>query len=622
MRVFIWAALLATARAQTLHEGFTDSLVANISAPTAIAFLPDDSILVTTQPGNVHIVRNGQRLPDPALEISPSSICSNSERGLLGIAVDPEFSENRYVYLYYTYRLPGRDCSTFSVTNPVNRVSRFVMDESARHIVWSSQTVLLDNIPSFGGNHNAGDLKFGRDGFLLVSVGDGGCYYAVTDRCVPNLAPQEAHTLLGKILRIDPNGNIPPDNNGHATGVRCNHGNVVPGQTCLEIYASGLRNPFRIAVNSATGDVMINDVGEALWEEIDLLVPGANYGWRNREGFCAYNSTSDCSTGELFGSFRNPLYAYRHTILVPGTQSSGCNSLTGGTFIPDNTWNLSWEGYYFADVVCGAIFQLRQEGTGTRSVRELGRDLGGVVALATGPFGKMTAMYYTTYSRGGELRRIVGLVPTSAASYQRTILAPDSLASLFGVGLQNATLAVTDSAGVTRTARLLYTSEAQVNFLVPADLSFGNATLVITRQDGTTLTTQAVLQATRPAVFTANQDGVGVAAATAIRTSGSTRIPIPVFSCSTGGKCIAFPIDVTQGDVYLTLYGTGIRGSGNIQVSVDGIPLQVQHTALQFPFHGVDQLNVLLPTSLAGSGEIPIVVSADGESPPVVVHIQ
>lgn len=602
--VIVLSTCAAELAAQTLQPGFTDSLVAAIPQPTAIAFLPVDRILVTTQTGTVRLVENGELSATPVLTIPTSSICSNSERGLLGIAVDPGFAQNGFVFLFYTYRLPDRSC-TGPAPTAVNRVSRFVMQPGSNRINLATETILLDNIPSTAGNHNAGDLKFDRDGFLLVSTGDGGCYYGAGSACAgANPAARELHTLLGKVLRIDPAGGIPPDNNGHTSGVRCRTGSGNPGEVCLETLASGFRNPFRIAVNPDNGAVMVNDVGQNVWEEIDQLVPGADYGWNVREGFCATGSTTNCSTGETFGSFRNPVYAYRH---------DGCNSISGGTFIPSNTWNTGWNGYYFADYVCGAIWELV-----ATTARELTRSAGPIVSLEAGPYRNTTAMYYTTYARGGELRRIVGFTPASAASYQRTILAPDSLASLFGAGLTDAAISIRDSAGNVQPASVSYTGETQVNFHVPPGLTNGDATITVALADGSTVTTNATIQTTRPAVFTAGALGKGVAAATLTTRAGSG----PTFECFLLGGCQAIPIDVTQGDVYLSLYATGIRGSNTVQVRIKETPLEVQYAGPQSQYPGLDQINVRLPASLAGSGSVDVIVTAGEDAPPVKVTIQ
>jgi glucose/arabinose dehydrogenase len=161
----------------TVRPGFEDRLLTSIDKPIALAFTPDGRMIIATQPGQLRVYKNGQLLQTPALNIS-SKLCTNSERGLLGVAVDPNFSTNKYVYLFYTYNKFGV-CPTGQPTNPsnpVNRVSRFEM--SGNIVDPASEKVLIDNIPSPNGNHNAGDLHFGKDGYLYVTVGDGGRDYA------------------------------------------------------------------------------------------------------------------------------------------------------------------------------------------------------------------------------------------------------------------------------------------------------------------------------------------------------------------------------------------------------------------------------------------------------------
>jgi glucose/arabinose dehydrogenase len=161
--------------AAVIPPDFEDSLVASVAAPTGLAFTPDGRLLIASQTGKLHVYQNGTLLPSPALDLA-ARICTDSERGLLGVAVDPEFSNNRFIYLFYTFKKFGA-CPVNSAISPVNRVSRFVLSDG--NVVDPAQElVLVDNIPSPNGNHNAGDVQFGKDGFLYISTGDGGCDYA------------------------------------------------------------------------------------------------------------------------------------------------------------------------------------------------------------------------------------------------------------------------------------------------------------------------------------------------------------------------------------------------------------------------------------------------------------
>ena len=192
-----------------LDAGFSDDLVTGVASPTALAFTPDGRLLITTQPGQLRVYQGGALVATPAIDLAATrSICTNSERGLLGVAVDPNFASNHFIYLYYTVKT-GSGCAGVAAAN---RVSRFTLSDSNSA---GSELILIDNIPNPGGNHNGGELGFGKDGYLYVGVGDGGS--------TPETA-QQLNILTGKILRITTSGGIPPTNpySGDPAGVRCN----------------------------------------------------------------------------------------------------------------------------------------------------------------------------------------------------------------------------------------------------------------------------------------------------------------------------------------------------------------------------------------------------------------
>jgi len=401
-RAFLLVALacgLVPARAEAaVPAGFADTLVASVPGPTGLAFTPDGRLLITRQAGVLR-VHDGSLLATPALTIPTAQICTNSERGLLGVAVDPEFTANHFIYLYYTVN-GANGCK--------NRVSRFVLGDDSL-VSPSSETVLVDNIHSTAGNHNAGDVHFGRDGYLYVSVGDGGCDYAGGGCAGSNDAARDRHVLLGKILRITRDGEIPPSNpfTGPDTA-RCNvTGSTSAGDTCQETYAWGLRNPFRIAFdpNAPGTRFFINDVGQGNREEIDLGQAGADYGWNCREGTRTNNTSGPCNPTPP--GMVGPIFEYLRST-VPGTTASGCASITGGAFVPNGVWPPAYDGtYLFADYVCGWIFRLTESG-GTWSAADFATNLGGssATSLGFGPFGNGQALYYTTYEAGGQVRRI------------------------------------------------------------------------------------------------------------------------------------------------------------------------------------------------------------------------
>jgi glucose/arabinose dehydrogenase len=405
--------------------GFSDTAVTNVSQPTALAFTPDGRMLVTGQDGRLRVYLNGVLTTALDLRIG-DKVCNNFERGLLGVAVDPNFTVTQYIYLYYTANLSnttnGGDCSGAPAGNQVNRVSRFLLP-SHNFVLSTTEVILIDNIPSPNGNHNGGDLHFDADGLLYASTGDGGANMNNS---------QDLSNLAGKILRIDATGAIPAANPyANASGARrCGDPAGIPGGVgpCQEILAHGLRNPFRFVFQPGTNQFHINDVGAGTWEEISIGQSGANYGWPLREGFCARNSATNCGPQPV--TMTNPLHAYHH--------NTGCASITGGAFVPTNLWPSQYEGaYLFADYVCGRIYAL----TTTNNVvytSSFGTNLGGVTTMRFGPHLNTQALYYTTYGNGGQVRRIVYV-----ANANRPPIAVASASPSFGL---NAPLTVSFSA--------------------------------------------------------------------------------------------------------------------------------------------------------------------------------
>ena len=362
-----------------------------------------------------------------ALHLGPD-VCSNSERGLLGVAVDPDFGESghNYVYLYYTFNEISQ-CPVGNPSdpnNPVNRVSRFTM--SGNTLDPGSEQVLLDNIRSPNGNHNGGDLKFGKDKLFYVRVGDGGCDSAEGTKCqYQNDAPRDRNMLLGKVLRIRRDGGVPTSNpyTGTNSG-RCNQtGRTASGNDCKETFALDFRNPFRMALDpdAAGTSLRINDVGGESWEERDQPKGGADYGWNLCEGRHdnPYRAgTVNCSSN----TYTAPIHEYSH--------SWGCESITGGAFVPDGFWPAFYDrAYFFGDYVCNKIFKHkifkltpRAGGGFQQGLFASGLGAGGPIAMDFGPYKTGDkALYYTTFNGdgGGQVRRIVhtagNLAPVAAA---------------------------------------------------------------------------------------------------------------------------------------------------------------------------------------------------------------
>ncbi|MDO8363192.1 MAG: PQQ-dependent sugar dehydrogenase [Actinomycetota bacterium] len=327
--------------------GFTDSLVTNqSSAPIAVTALPDGRAVVLQKGGAVRIIQNGVLLPTAALT---KAVCASSERGMLGFAADPQFTANGLVYIYYTR------VSAAAPGGCVNRVSRFTM--SGNTISNASEVVLLDNIGSPAGNHNGGDVAVGNDGYLYVSVGDGGCDPRDDSGCAgQNDAAQDATLLNGKILRIDRITGAPAAGNpftGPSTATCRVRGNTpsTPATVCQEIFAYGLRNPWRFAFDPNTGATRfyINDVGQGTREEVDLGILGANYGWPAREGQCAQGQNPVCMPPAGNLGYTQPLTDYQHGVTG--------DYITGGAFVPNGAWSSAYDGgYLFADGDPGRIF--------------------------------------------------------------------------------------------------------------------------------------------------------------------------------------------------------------------------------------------------------------------------
>jgi glucose/arabinose dehydrogenase len=395
----------AAQAAPVMPADFADELVTDVAKPTAVAVTPDGRVLVTTMTGQLRVVVPGTGLlPNPAIDVGPIS-CDIHERGMLGIALDPNFVANHFVFVFYTMK-NGSDCGQNVDPYPFNRVSRFTLPDS-NVIDPASEVVVLDHIPSRSG-HNAGDVHFGADGLLYISTGDGACRLDPSEDTLCRLDNNNARnpsTLLGKILRVAPDGSIPATNPnvGAAGSRRCGDpaaAGVVTGDgVCLETFASGLRNPFRFAIRPGTSELYINDVGEKAWDEIDLGVAGADYGWNVREGHCAAGSLTDC--GPPPPGMTNPIFDYN--------QSAGCRSITGGAFVPAGLWPAPYDGaYLFADYVCGKIFRLAPVAGGGFTMEDFVSGLGAssATSLAFGPSPGGRSLYYTTFGGGGEVRRI------------------------------------------------------------------------------------------------------------------------------------------------------------------------------------------------------------------------
>lgn len=257
---------------QQFPPGFApQQLIENID-PTDFIIGKDGRIFITIKSGKILVAENEQLTPNVFLDIE-DQVDNYNERGLGHMVLDPDFETNHYYYVYYTVKNENR-----------NRISRFTANGNST--LPGSEHIILNLNTMFGTIHNAGAMVFGPDGKLYVSVGDG-----------TNAGEaQSPSTLLGKILRMNPDGSAPADNpfydNPTYTGVN------------KLIYASGFRNPFSMDIQPGTGKIYACEVGNSEWEEINEILPGKNYGWPVVEGFL----TNEIPPPD----YQDPVYAYSH----------------------------------------------------------------------------------------------------------------------------------------------------------------------------------------------------------------------------------------------------------------------------------------------------------------------
>lgn len=311
---------------QLLAGGFTD--------PVDIAHAGDSRLFIVEQGGVIKIIDEGSVLPTPFLDISTIVNSGANERGLLGLAFHPDYSTNGYFFVNYTNASGNTVVARYTVgANP--------------DIADSGTALQIITIVQDFNNHNGGDLNFGPDDYLYIGMGDGG------DGGDPNNRAQDGQNLLGKMLRIDVD-NPPMGSNYGIPGDNPFVGNAA---VLDEIWALGLRNPWRFSFDSGTGDMYIADVGQGSWEEIDHQPAGSsggdNYGWRCYEGNNTYNTTG-CGP---IGNYTFPIHAYTSDL------PTGC-SVTGGYVYRGSTYPKMVGKYIYTDYCSGRFWMLEPDGMG------------------------------------------------------------------------------------------------------------------------------------------------------------------------------------------------------------------------------------------------------------------
>lgn len=313
---------------------YLEQLTNGLASPVFVVSPPGDSrLFIVEQPGRIRIF-DDTLYTVPFLDIQPQ-VRYGGEQGLLGLAFHPNYASNGQFFVNYT---------TLDDTDLYTHISRFTVSAGNPNIANAAvEDTLLRQFQPFG-NHNGGMLAFGPDGYLYIGFGDGG------SSGDPLNSGQTANTLLGKMLRIDVNSGSPyaiPPSNPY----------VGKPDTLDEIWAFGLRNPWRYSFDRSTGDLYIADVGQNLIEEIDFQpaasIGGENYGWRLKEAINCYNPTSNCENGV---TLVDPISHY-----FRGGIPFRC-SITGG-YIYRGSCLPQYNGHYFyADYCSSQIWSIKYDG--------------------------------------------------------------------------------------------------------------------------------------------------------------------------------------------------------------------------------------------------------------------
>lgn len=380
-------------------DGFAEDVVARgLDAPTAFAFLPDGGILIAEKSGVVRLHKDGALRSTPFIDVR-DRVNDYWDRGLLVIAVDPDFANNGYVYLLYTYE---DDRVRYEGTKTARLTRVTAMGETASP---ASETVILgktvgasckdfpagaDCIPSDSPSHSVGNVKFASDGSLFATVGDASNFSFVDDDA---LRVQDLASLAGKVIRVDRDGAGLPSNPFFTGSAADNRSKV---------WASGVRNGFRFNLRPGTDVPYLGDVGWDSWEEIDVATKGANLGWPCYEGparQAGYEPKPVCQTLYAAGpsAVKAPLVEWAH--------NGGTASAVGGAFYTGTAYPEEYRGaYLYGDYAKGWMRSLRTDETDRLTAGPTGfkADAGGPVDIEAGPDGSIH--YLSIYT--GELRKI------------------------------------------------------------------------------------------------------------------------------------------------------------------------------------------------------------------------
>lgn len=325
-------ALPALCRALTLEPGFPGT---RFRTPLQVVADDDGSgrLFVVQQDGLIVLAKPGSRHRVTALDLRGKVRRSDLEEGLLSFVLHPGFHSNGRAFVWYS--VPG-------VEPRRNRLSEFQADPTRRRLLPSSEKVLLE-VEKRWGNHNGGCLRFGPDGYLYLGLGDGG---SAGD---PLNNAQNTGSLLGKMLRLDVD-HVPA---GRTYGIPADNP-FAQGGGRPEIFAWGLRNPWRMSFDPATGALWVGDVGQDRWEEIDIVRKGRNYGWNWREGAHPFKH------GRPPAGLTDPVYDY-------GRKKGGC--VIGGVVVRNGRVPGLRGRYLFGDFLSGRLWSLDADSAARDSLR-------------------------------------------------------------------------------------------------------------------------------------------------------------------------------------------------------------------------------------------------------------
>ncbi len=571
-RVLLIRSLLLAASAALLLEAQSVRLVrvaSGFTNPTGIESSLDGTgrLFVIEQRGRIRILQNGVLSATPFLDITSRISCCD-ERGLLGLAFPPNYGEKQRFYVYYTDAQGTITISRFRVAGTdLNRA-----DPN------SEEVVLRVPHPGFA-NHNGGRITFGPDGFLYAGLGDGG---GAGD---PNRNGQNLQALLAKILRIDVESSV-----GGTYTVPNSNPFVSRGDARPEIWAYGLRNPWRFSFDRVTGDLWIGDVGQDTVEEINFqpagMAGGQNYGWNITEGSRCYSPSSGCNREGI----TLPVAEYTHAEGI---------SVTGGFVYRGNAVPALQGAYVYGDFGSGRIWIYRN---GSSEVL-----LDSHLQISTFGVDQDGELYVANYGDGSLYRFAAAagqITVVNAASFGEGIV-PGSLASIFGPGIAPVVGIVSASAfplpktlantSVTLngfSAPVLAVASVggldQINVQVPFELAGQTTARMLVTVNGTNLPGVDVpLQTAQPEIFVVSRG-----------TSGWT-------IWATGLGPVTNPPQTGQAASSSPLSRLAEQ---NVRVTVAGVDAPVTFVGLGPGFAGLYQVNINPPTQVDPNGEVVVTV--------------